>query len=45
MVVELINKQLALIVEISDQHVTLDANNMMAGKKLSFDLRVDEILS
>ena len=28
------NKQLALVVDVNATHVTLDANNMMAGKRL-----------
>ena len=43
-VVELMNKQLALVVDVNATHVTLDANNMMAGKRLVFEVSLDGIL-
>ena len=43
-VVELVNKQLALVVDVNATHVTLDANNMMAGKRVVFDVSLEDIL-
>lgn len=40
MVVELVNGGMALVVEITKKDVKLDANNMMAGKNLMFELEV-----
>ena len=40
MVVELVNGGMALVVEITNKDVKLDANNMMAGKNLMFELEV-----
>jgi FKBP-type peptidyl-prolyl cis-trans isomerase 2 len=40
MLVELANGQLAAVVSIDDAIVKLDANNMMAGKQLNFELEI-----
>lgn len=40
LVVELANNAMAVVVAIDDKGVKLDANNMMAGKKLFFELEV-----
>ncbi len=40
MIVELANGSLAVVVEVADDVVKLDANNMMAGKTLVFELEV-----
>lgn len=38
--VELANGTMAVVVEVTPEHVKLDANNMMSGKKLLFELEV-----
>ena len=38
--VELSNNSMAVVIAVDDDEVTLDANNMMAGKTLSFELEV-----
>lgn len=43
MLVELANGGMAVVLELTDEHVVLDANNMMAGKTLQFDLEVVSI--
>jgi FKBP-type peptidyl-prolyl cis-trans isomerase 2 len=40
LVVELSNGSMALVIAVGDDDVTLDANNMMAGKTLCFELEV-----
>lgn len=40
MIVELANGQMAVIVEMSDSSIKIDANSMMAGKTLVFELEV-----
>lgn len=40
MVIELANSQMAMVIEMNDKNVKIDANNMMAGKKLFFELEV-----
>lgn len=45
MVVELLNKRLALVVDMDASVVTLDANSMMAGKELTFEISVQDILA
>jgi len=40
LVVELANGQLAVVVEAGPEGIKIDANNMMAGKTLSFELEV-----
>eukprot|EP00210_Caulerpa_lentillifera_P008186 g7816.t1 len=45
MVVELLNKRLALVVDMNESIVTLDANSMMAGQQLTFEISVEEILT
>ncbi len=40
---ELANGQLAAILDITDDAVKIDANNMMAGKKLLFELELLDI--
>lgn len=42
---ELANGSMAVVVEITPEHVRLDANNMMAGKTLLFELEVLKIES
>lgn len=34
---------MAMVVDVTDAEVKIDANNMMAGKKLVFELEVVEI--
>jgi FKBP-type peptidyl-prolyl cis-trans isomerase 2 len=43
MIVELANGSLAVVVGLSEDTVKLDANNMMAGKRLTFELEVVSI--
>jgi FKBP-type peptidyl-prolyl cis-trans isomerase 2 len=43
MIVELANGSLAVVVGLSEDTVKLDANNMMAGKTLTFELEVVSI--
>jgi FKBP-type peptidyl-prolyl cis-trans isomerase 2 len=38
--VELANGSMAVVVEATPEYVKLDANNMMSGKKLMFELEV-----
>lgn len=38
--VELANGTMAVVVESTPEYVKLDANNMMSGKKLLFELEV-----
>lgn len=40
---ELANSRMAVVVEANDDHVQLDANSMMAGKQLLFQLEVLDI--
>lgn len=40
LVVELANGAMALVTSITDTTVNLDTNNMMAGKRLTFELEV-----
>ena len=40
---ELANGKVALVVKLGDSTVKLDANNMLAGKLLQFDLSVVDI--
>lgn len=41
--VELSNGNMAVVVEVTPEHVQLDANNMMSGKTLNFELEVVSI--
>eukprot|EP00878_Enallax_costatus_P021845 GHUV01023153.1.p1 GENE.GHUV01023153.1~~GHUV01023153.1.p1 ORF type:complete len:170 (+),score=33.13 GHUV01023153.1:110-619(+) len=43
--VELANRSMATVVEVTPEHVKLDTNNMMAGKTLLFELEVLKIES
>lgn len=43
MVIELANNSIAVVLEISDSEVKLDANTMGAGKTLLFELEVLDI--
>jgi FKBP-type peptidyl-prolyl cis-trans isomerase 2 len=38
--VELANGSMAVVVEVAPEYVRLDANSMVAGKKLLFELEV-----
>ncbi len=38
--VELSNGGMAVCLDVNDQEVVLDANNMMAGKSLVFELEI-----
>lgn len=38
--VELANGGMAVVLDVTEQEVVLDANNMMAGKKLIFELEM-----
>jgi FKBP-type peptidyl-prolyl cis-trans isomerase 2 len=40
MVVELANGSMALVMSCGEEEVVLDANNMMAGKTLSFEVQL-----
>ncbi len=40
LVVELANGGMAVVLDVNEQEVVLDANNMMAGKKLIFELEM-----
>lgn len=40
MLVELLNGQMAVVIHIDDEAVGLDANSMMAGKIINFELEV-----
>jgi FKBP-type peptidyl-prolyl cis-trans isomerase 2 len=40
LVVELANGSMALVMSCSEEEVVLDANNMMAGKTLSFEVQL-----
>jgi FKBP-type peptidyl-prolyl cis-trans isomerase 2 len=40
MVVELVNGASALVVSVDDQQVKLDANSMLAGKRVVFELEL-----
>ncbi len=40
LVIELANNTMAMVLAVDDQGVRIDANNMMAGKKLFFELEV-----
>ena len=40
LIVELSNNNMALVVAVDEKGVKIDANNMMAGKKLFFELEV-----
>lgn len=42
-ILELSNGSKALILKVTDENVTLDANNMLAGKKLFFSIDLLEI--
>jgi FKBP-type peptidyl-prolyl cis-trans isomerase 2 len=42
-VVELANGGMALVLEVNEKEVVMDANNMMAGKSLIFELDVVSI--
>ena len=43
MLVQLQNQQMALLVEVGEGSVTLDANSMLAGKTLTFALELLDI--
>eukprot|EP00803_Ostreobium_quekettii_P004120 evm.model.scf_281.5 EVM.evm.TU.scf_281.5 scf_281:56694-60434(+) len=43
MVVELANGGMAMVVEMTEGEIKLDANNMMAGRNLTFELEVVDI--
>ena len=40
LLVELANNSMAMVIDINEKEVRLDANNMLAGKKLIFELEV-----
>ncbi len=40
MLVELANNSMALVLDVNEKGVKFDCNNMMAGKKLFFELEV-----
>ena len=40
LLIELSNNQMAMVLDINDTDLKLDANNMLAGKKLFFELEV-----
>ena len=37
---ELANNSMAMVIDVNEKEVRLDANNMLAGKKLFFELEV-----
>jgi FKBP-type peptidyl-prolyl cis-trans isomerase 2 len=41
--VELSNNAMAMVIDVNDQEVKIDANNMLAGKVLTFELEVISI--
>lgn len=43
LLVELSNGGMALVVAVDEEDVTLDANNMLAGKTLFFELELASI--
>jgi len=43
LLVELANGAMAMVLEVSEEGVKIDANNMLAGKKLVFELEVVSI--
>ncbi|GAX77556.1 hypothetical protein CEUSTIGMA_g5000.t1 [Chlamydomonas eustigma] len=43
LIVELSNNAMAMVIDVNDQEVKIDANNMLAGKVLTFELEVISI--
>ena len=40
MIIELSNNSMAMVIDINEKEVKIDANNMLAGKKLFFELEI-----